>query len=591
MMSPPLYPQPPFLGRPPQGGKGGGVGGELPPQGARGRGLRGELARWLAPPEFYREREVTVANWVEGIFEPVAVVATIVCAVIGLVGFGLALVPRWETEPLIPLSIVVAAEAFLYARRLVHARFNVKEWAALLLPPFLLIRFWPHVLLPTRLLDDLPRWWSDPGTFFTFGWVVNCLILLLAWWMSFSTSLDLNRIRVQQGEMPGDESAACGYGLDDDHVRLIDHSAPLRGIANRFLWGGLLVVTWGGLTALTVAQSWDLAAVTQLVTFGRPSQHLALANVVLYYVFGFLLIGEAQYVRLRTLWRLDRLAIPSNLAPRWAAYLVGAMALILLVTMALPTDYALTLADVVSVVLGILSQILVLLVTFVYLLFSLLLWPLRLLSPGTASEQSSEAPVLPPQPPPPPPPGPPIPLLEFLRSAAFLMIGLLVVIYLLRVLWREHPPLPRWLSASPLLRGVAHLVAALLRGLARLGRQVVTTVVAALPQLFVRPVTRVVTTPRRWLSLRGLGHRDRIISFYLSVVERATQLGHPKPPAATASEYTRALRTRLPLVDPELEELTSAFLEARYGPRPVTDQGVSFARSRWQALKVKLRRA
>jgi hypothetical protein len=180
-----------------------------------------------------------------------------------------------------------------------------------------------------------------------------------------------------------------------------------------------------------------------------------------------------------------------------------------------------------------------------------------------------------------------VPLLEVLQSLVFWLVVLGFVAYALTVLWRKRPPLPAWLGGGILGRLLIAL-ARILSALRSAGEKTARRVIAALPLLRPRPPLPGVS-PFRWLSLRALGPRELVEYFYLSVVERATRLGFRREAGETAVEFSRRLPRRFPESEPDLRELTDAFLEARYGPRPVDSGLVSAARSHWQALKLKLR--
>jgi len=172
----------------------------------------------------------------------------------------------------------------------------------------------------------------------------------------------------------------------------------------------------------------------------------------------------------------------------------------------------------------------------------------------------------------------------------FWLIILGILAYSFSVLWRKRAPWLSRLSLAPILGVPFRLLLAIIGLLRRAGREVARAVAAAIPRLFRPPPTPVVQTPR-FISLRRLGPRGLVEYFYLSVCERAAKLGYPRLPGVTPVEYQQLLEAKLPLVDPEIAALTAAFLEARYGPRPTTDQTARSVRQGWELLKKKLRGA
>lgn len=548
---------------------------------------RGHWADLLLPPDFSPDRQVDPGTWAEAAFELVALVGAVVCFVLGLVDFGLALSPGWQTRFLVVLSAVVGVEAFLYARRLTGPAFRLKEWLALLVPPIVLMRLLPYLDDPTASLgQDVAQWWQNPGAFFTFAFIADGIILLIVWGIVFLCTRYLNRLRVQEGEML-DQIDNRFKELYEDNWRSYDHSEPLRKLGQFYLWGGVVLVILAALSSIGTSQFLNMAALGQLIGFQRPSIHLALANVLLYFVLGLLLLGEAHYVRQRTIWKLDRLPVPGEVASRWVGAVVGLVILAGIIALILPTSYAMTLGQMLECVVGAALEAFAYIVGGIFYLFYLLS---RLFPGGKGGGEQHPAPAAVPHLPhaaaaPPPGASP----LDTIRSLIFWLVALGIVIYCLSVLWRKRG---NWMVNLPLagiLRGPIRFLSWLIQLIGHAGREVGRAVVSVVPNLFHRVET---TAPRafRFVSLSKLGPRELIEYFYLSVCERAGQLGHPRPPGVTPTEYQAMLRSALPLVDPEIEALTAAFIEARYGPHAATPSRAQAIREYWKILKVKLRR-
>lgn len=546
----------------------------------------GAVGGWLLPPDFYREREVTVRDWVEAIFEPAALVALVGLFVGGITRFLQVFAPEWDSRLIGPLALVVSLEAFLYGRRLARSSILLKEWAVLLVPPILVLKLFPYVVGTGDLVSDLGIWWRSPSSVLSFDFIVGTCLLLLAWQMTLGATLDLGYIRVQRGEVPvpGDPGRLTRYDADDSSWRRFDHSAPLRLLSSRVLWGGVLLALLGAIVALDSAQLLTPEALLELVSFRRPGPSAALANVVTYYAVGLLFLAEAAYVRRRTAWQVERLEPPPTVGTAWIAQAAVGVVAIVLIAIVLPTSYSLTISQLLDVLLGAVVSVAQFIVALIMVVFLAILYPFSLLFPGGGGDSSAQ-PAMPP--PAAAPPAASVPLLEVLQSLVFWLVALGVVVYALSVIWRKRPPLPGWLGRGVVgrfLRGIGRLLASIWRA----GEKSARRVIAALPRLRPRQPLDV-ARPFRWLSLRTLGPRELVEYFYLSVIERATRLGFGRESGETAAEFSRRLPARFPDSEPELHELTDAFLQARYGPRPVDEGLVKSARARWQALKLKLR--
>jgi len=543
------------------------------------------LGQWFLPPEFYREYRPGPATWVEAVFEPAVLVAAVVSFSTGLVQFGLALVPTWPADGLVPLAGLAALASFLYARRLARGAILWKEWLVILVPFLLAVRLLPYLAHPEALAGDLWRWWSDPLSFFDLAFIVGTLLVAGAWWTGFRTTLDLNSLRVQAGEILSERLQRDPL-WETDRGRFVDHTTPLRNVAGRFLAGGVVLLVLSGLTALDVRQLLSLQAVVALLTVGRPAVSGALVNVVLYFVLVLLLLAEMQYVRQRTLWQVAQVPVAPTVPGHWVLSSLGLVAVALVGALLLPTEHMLPLAVLLDSLIQALRVVAFWLFFALYLVLWVLTLPFRLLSPGAADAGLAPGRF---QPPAAPPPGSAPGWLDLVRSLVFWGIALLVVLYAGRTLLSQRPGRVVWAQLARAGRALGRLWGWLWRraGAARQRAGLLAGLLLARVLSAAAPVR-----PRagRFRWLRRLAPRDLIIALYLATVERAGRLGVARRPSQTPLEYQAALRQRFPDLEPDLSALTAAFLEARYSPRPIGPDEVATARRAWAALRQRLHR-
>ena len=96
--------------------------------------------------------------------------------------------------------------------------------------------------------------------------------------------------------------------------------------------------------------------------------------------------------------------------------------------------------------------------------------------------------------------------------------------------------------------------------------------------------------PWRFIRLNALSPREQIRYFYLSTVKRAADKGVPREQAETPLEFAQDLKESWPDAEEDVDALTEAFLEARYGRSPIEAEDVSPVKKRWQQVKSSLRR-
>lgn len=547
----------------------------------------GWLNTIILPPDFSPERKNDALTWAEAVFEPIALVVVVLCFILSIVQFGLAIFPEWPTSFVIPLLALVGFEGFFYSRRLDRSIVRPREWLVLLAPPIILVRVLPN-LGDANSPDtvDVIRWLANPLSIFSASFVVDTFLIFLVWSLAVWCAQLLNGLRVQPGEII-EETDSRRRQILEDNWRAVDHSGPLRRLGELFVYGCLIVVFLSALASLGVDQFGSIAAIGEIIGFQRPSIHLVLANVVGFVVVGLLLLGEAHYVRQRTLWRIDRLAVSPAVSANWGGGLVGLLVVGLVIAFILPTSYAVTLGELVTGIAGIAAQAMFLVLSLIFYLIGLIG---SLLGTKTSAE-SPGAPATPPK----LPPATPTPttgnsVFDLLGSVVFWIVVLAIVGYSLSVIWRRRPAWTAQFSLAGWLVGPWNFLRSMLRLMRRVGRDVGLAVMSAIPRIFRSGPAPIRALPG-FISLSRLGPRELVEYYYLSICERAARLGYPRLADETPDEYQAGLRARLPIVDPEIEVLTAAFLEARYGPRPTTRERAKQLRGGWESLKKKLRSA
>jgi len=554
-------------------------------------GWSGLLRDLLSPPQFAAEREVAPLGRADGFLQPALLIATILFFLTGLINLGLALQPDWDTSLLLPLAAMTALIAYLYSRRLSSGTILPKEWLVLLLPLVLLARLATYVNLgAARLAADVGRWWQAPLSFFDGAFIISSLLLVLVWAVSFVSTQDLNRLRLQRGELPPPTDSPAYYMWLTGGGRQVDHTTPLRHLAGRFLLGGAILLFCSALAAIGVRQLLSAPALLELVTFRRPTLTAVYLNVLLYFLCGLLLLSHGQLTRLRTLWQVEETAVSPLVQRRWAPLVGVFLLLVLFLALLLPTAYSLTLADVVLTLVSIVMFIASLFLQLIFMLFALLLSPLFALFQQTAPTPPTVAPprpVLPSV-----PPGAMPAWLEVVKSLLFWGFILGIVGYSVYALLTHRQGRLGQGAAGSLfarLRAWGQALLSLWRYLSGATRRAVRAASSAVvARLGLRPGAM---GPRpRWLSLRRLGPRELIVYFYLSILERAGRLGYRRGPGQTPQEYSQTLQARLPEVQDDLWPLTAAFQEARYSRHDIGPQQASPARQHWQRLKAALQR-
>jgi hypothetical protein len=185
---------------------------------------------------------------------------------------------------------------------------------------------------------------------------------------------------------------------------------------------------------------------------------------------------------------------------------------------------------------------------------------------------------------------PPPSLSEFVQSLIFWAVFFVIVGYVVVQYLRRHPEIIEALQHIP---GVKLLV--------RLWRRL-RAWVGGLSQQFeeLREARRKArqsslarsrqSAPRRWLNPRKLSPRQQVQFYYLAMLRRSGEKGHPRQPTQTPYEYARTLESQLPEIDQDVNGITDEFIAARYSRHDIPPEHVGVVRRYWERIKQVLRR-
>jgi hypothetical protein len=94
----------------------------------------------------------------------------------------------------------------------------------------------------------------------------------------------------------------------------------------------------------------------------------------------------------------------------------------------------------------------------------------------------------------------------------------------------------------------------------------------------------------RYVSLRRMSPRQRVVFYYLAMLQRGAQRGLPRETSQTPYEYERRLGADVPEVGEDVSAMTREFVEARYSQHDVTPDRASVVRRYWDRIRDALRR-
>jgi hypothetical protein len=499
--------------------------------------------------------------WVDNLIRPLIIVAMIFCLALSLVNLVRLFVPTWSGLTLIGGMTLAAVEGS-YAQRLISWRklrggdrlgFRLGEWAMLIVA-LKLISF--ADFSRDGLWVELKLIYLTPGSFLSLPFITLLVLSFLAWSAAGSTLADFERLY--------------------EPVELRDRfDPPLDSLASRFFWGGGILIVVAGLTRVGLSQILDL---------DRPPVGGIILNVLGYFLLGLILLSQTRLTTLLVRWQSQEVQVSGDLVRHWLRYGMIFLIVVAAFSFLLPTSYSLGLLDSVAAAVSLLAQLIVL---FWFLVILPFIWLMSLL-PSSASPVGQ---VSARQPPP--------PLVnagaaqvggwEAIRSLIFWVLVLGIGIYLIRTYLQDHPGLLATLKRISLLRFLADVLIDLWRWLG----EGVLGLVERLPRS-VRIQSQGwsgSTRGWRWPRLAALSPRERILYYYLSILQRAGRQGLSRRKSQTPYEFEPELSQAVPDFAPDINFLTEAFVQARYSRRSFENVQSNLVKASWQRVRAALRHA
>lgn len=515
--------------------------------------------------------EVKRNPWADHVFRPLVLTVMIMCFNVALVNLAQAINPAWNGFYFLLGMLLTTLEAIYSYRLLKRSRWlNVsllQYRLAELVVLIIALKILSFVGKPAAQIGvELQHLWHDPAYFFNFEFYIVILLAMIAWVTTTETMTDFE-------------------ALYDPYTFYSDHIVPLDELAMRFFWGGILIVLFSGITQWAASSGW-----ASLLDWQRPSMGGVVLNVLIYFTLGLVLLSQAHLTMLQTRWRIQKITVASNLAKQWAWYGLIFLGLLMLIDLFLPTRYTLGFLATAGLVVDFLLNLIFFLGG---LLLVLLLLPFAWLFNTLFGQTSPEGPAGPPslpQYPDFPAAGPTDSWVDTLRSLIFWLVAGLMAWYLLKIYLSEHPEIEQGLHRFKIIAILFTLAGNLWRWLAGL----VQAGWEALPPLVNRrgQIDKNAPPPlrRRWIGLGGLSPRERILYYYLNILERVEKEGPARRQQQTPFEYEPELSQAVPEAEPAVNLLTQAFVQARYSQESFEETQANLVKALWKKIRRELTR-
>ncbi len=490
---------------------------------------------------------------------------------VGFVQVGKLVNENWNGSYLVWMALLLSLEA-AYTKRSTRdldfrekVLFRISEWVAFAI----LIKLLIYLLHGFNLiLLDLPRWEENLSSFFTPEYMLALLVALITWSASGAFAGELDELHDRERDAAWDELGKLQNALQDIRKRIIGRV---------FLLGGLVVL-------LAILSRLSATALLRLGGLTSPGYKAPVANVLVYFILAMILLSLTQLAMLRTRWLWQGLPISTKISGNWLKWSLIFFAVLAVIVFFLPTEYSLGLFDTLRVVVNIVIQLVTLLLILLTIPFGLCL-SLFSLASGPQTQQTPQ--IL--NNPPIEVHGTPVTWLETLRSIAFWAIFVAIIFFAFRYYLRQNTSLWQSLQRLPVIRWLGQAWQVLRDWIRGVNRQVSQLVNDSIQRLRTQRPSLSTQRLRKIMHTRSLSSREKVILFYLNLVELGSERGLARRPNQTPHQYEQRLSEALPEMEPELNSLTDTFIEARYSQHAVEDSTAQQAGSLWEQIKDILR--
>lgn len=499
-------------------------------------------------------------------------------------------------QALIPLFFLISLEGVYTTLWLNHPnrrQFNRLAYRAAEFLVFLLILRLYTWLTADSLpaLDQLTGYLRFPWLLVADGYfVISAILLLLTWVRAISAADAFNDLAIDEAEvyyftLPRSEQDANLKPAFSNRMEIV------AGLFHQWLWGGVMLAM---ATAVAGVDTRSISISTEsLISLQRLALPPALVwSLFVYFVAGLLLLSQARLGALNARWLHEGASKSPEIERSWhrmTTWLLLAMAIIALF---LPLGSTFAIGRVLAFMVSFIVQIFVFLTYLLTILLTMLFAPLteQPLPEITLTPSPTPPPLTPAPTPMPPVTLPPNETAQMLISSAFWAVAIVMSIMAISFFLRDRGFRVNAGLFAKTGRGFLAWLRSLWRDVADYAGDFAQSARSRWQTAVKSDETTPPPSPWRFIRVNALSPRDQIRYFYLSTVKRAAEQGQPRHPDETPLEFADDLKTGWPDAETEIEELTEAFLRARYSREAIEKEDVSPVKQQWRQVKNRLRR-
>jgi hypothetical protein len=436
--------------------------------------------------------------------------------------------------------------AFLSIERTLRVLF---EWTLILIILKILIYL---INDPSQFLVEI--WlWDDNffKYFFTSDYIIAVVSAIVFWVIARTLGDPIDQLE-EDKELLDQEK--LGFTVSDRT------KARKRMIGSVFTLGGIQLI----ITTLLISEIPSLP-------FTEIPETRLLAGLVLFFLFGFLMIALNQYNLQKARWYLSDVIVSDFVGKRWFISCVTLVFCIFIIAIFLPTRYILGFFPAVRQLFNYLAYIYNLLISLIFLPFVALL---KLFGKptldasskeeiGQTTPQSFQQPSLVPI-------SAELPWWSLAKSLIFWSIFIFLIFFALRYYFgqrKEFFQFLRKITISKWLKNFSHIFIDFFKKVRKFASTSITKGAKILHSYFIRTKTQAIEIPRLFSHLPP---RLGIIMLYLDLRSWLDKHKYPIRNTLTPNEFANHLSTLNPVTSGKVQINVSCFTEARYTKHRIT---------------------
>ena len=539
-----------------------------------------------------------VDMWTRRLVRPLLIAALATSVSIALLEIIRLISPQNAWLALVPLCFFIALEgAYTAAWLNTPDSFGVDRLGYRLAETLLIlvvVRIYSWIFLGGGIPspEELRGYLTAPLSILTVsGFLTSAFVTLVAWSFAVSngrifTKLDVSIYEIRFYRLSQPEQKAMG----DDRPIQVQRGKLLSAYFRNWLAVGMAMIILAALSTFEVRQFATVSNPLEITRLGLSSAMLL--ALIIYFLAGFWLLSHGRLLRMNARWLADGMAKEVDLERGWQR-----SSLIILLTIAaiaafLPIGSTLPISRILSLGVSVIAYLAGVIIQAIGYLLAMTIMMLT----GNIEEND---PVRPPQLTLPPveevivpPSNPSHPFAEMMVSSIFWTLVIAAILATLFYFLRERG----YTLQRERIEGQWQIVIGWLRELwAQLTGRIRSTsselrsrLKTPKPAANMRDESQAIRAG--FLRLGNLSPRDQIRYYYLALVHRAGERGIRRGAGQTPLEYARELKETWPESEGEIDDITTAFVTARYSSRPLEKSDALTSKQQWRLLRRRLRK-